>query len=58
MARMSDTTQRALSGGLSGGVVGGTVGGVEGLFRVGPGYGYWQGQPDIPYRHVHRRYTG
>ena len=66
MARMSDTTRRALSGGLSGGVVGGTVGGVEGLFGVGPGYGYWEGQP--AYRRgyptptflspVHRRYTG
>jgi len=49
-----------------GGVVGGTVGGVEGLFGVGPGYGYWEGQPAYrrgyptrhSYRPVHRRYTG
>jgi hypothetical protein len=53
-------------GWVVGGVVGGTVGGVEGLFGVGPGYGYWEGQPAYrrgyptrhSYRHVHRRYTG
>ena len=32
-------------GWVVGGVVGGTVGGVEGLFGVGPGYGYREGQP-------------
>jgi len=53
-------------GWVVGGVVGGTVGGVEGLFGVGPGYGYREGQPAYrrgyptrhSYRPVHRRYTG
>jgi hypothetical protein len=45
-------------GWVVGGVVGGTVGGVEGLFGVGPGYGYWEGQPayrrGYPTRHSYR----
>ena len=54
-------------GWVVGGVVGGTVGGVEGLFGVGPGYGYWQGPPAAyrhgystrhSYRHVRHRYAG
>ena len=53
-------------GWVVGGVVGGTIGGVEGLFGVGPGYGYGEGQPVYrrgyptrhSYHHVRRRYTG
>jgi hypothetical protein len=49
-----------------GGVVGGTIGGVEGLFGVGPGYGYEGPQSYYrrsystrhSYHHLRHRYTG
>lgn len=52
-------------GWVVGGVVGGTVGGVEGLFGVGPGYGYWEAPPPAYRRgysarhsYRHHRYAG